>query len=587
MSSFLSLRPRLAQQPTTTTIDLMISLHNISSQNDLLYILLLYLSLLKTHKMDNRVDYFVSLFFVVLLLPSSFQCWAWMVVSSTTPSHRHWRSSEFDTTAQHHHHHHGQEQHKQQQQKQKQKQKQSSQYWHTISRARTRIYQARVKLFSSSSSDASSSSMELPYEYSERRQFDETLLGDLTGGRPGAIIETAEQLQEKEEILATLDQRGYDAQTLQDYGELAELAETEYDTDDPEALDAATLGTWTIYDLQSKFDYEWDPRSGEPDPNQVALDRVQNDLLPETAKDEQGIEIGYTPYFGPSNPIDTRTILGTRDSYMIDETTCDPTRLTPQFAPDDVIELEYNADVVRFRKSLDLMETFVDPFLPSHLEIPRHVAKWHGYPEQTHFRPQNFTNNRFTAAENRTDFSTLTPFRARTLAVEMARSQNAEWMPSHVSEAAHSKIRAPYEKYQTLVGTLRRGECDPALVEQMQPALQVLGSCVDLLSITKVDNTSPSNNKNDDDDYDDDDNVMAMEGEAQEQEQPLLQQDYGLVIRFHYHGLMKNKYGMKCWTESLLREECGMFNVNNVIFETGFRRRDHAYEGGDHWYGLS
>ena len=405
------------------------------------------------------------------------------------------------------------------------------------------------------SSSSSSSSSELPYDYAERRHFDEALLGDLTGGRPGAIIETAEQLELKQEILSQLEERNYDAQTMQDYGELAEQTEAEYDTEDPEALDAETLGTWTIYDLQSKFDYEWDPRSGEPDPNQVALDHAYDQLLPETAKDEEGVEVGYTPFFGPSNPIDQRTILGTRDSYMIDEASRDETRLTPQFEPDD-LELGYNEDVVKFRKSLDLMETYLDPFLPAKMEIPRHVAKWHGYPEQTHFRPQNFTNNRFTAPENKTDFSKLSPFRARQLAVEMARAQNAEWMPRHVSMEAHAKIREPYEKYQTLVGTLRRGDCPVEIVEQMQPALDVLGSCVDLLSITKVEHEASSD-----------------EGGV------------GLVIRFHYHGLMKNKYGMKCWTESLLREECGMMNVNNVIFETGFRRRDVPYEGGDCWYG--
>jgi hypothetical protein len=58
-----------------------------------------------------------------------------------------------------------------------------------------------------------------------------------------------------------------------------------------------------------------------------------------------------------------------------------------------------------------------------------------------------------------------------------------------------------------------------------------------------------------------------------------------LVFRFHYHGLMKNKFGMQCWTESLL-QECGV-PVTGVIFETGFRRRDPAYDGGDPYYGYS
>ncbi|KAL7577781.1 hypothetical protein ACA910_010538 [Epithemia clementina (nom. ined.)] len=461
-----------------------------------------------------------------------------------------------------------------------------------------------TRLFSSKSKSTPMS--DLPYEYAERRQFDDSLLGDLTGGRPGAIIETAEQLELKEKILQTLDQRNYDPQIMQDYGELEELAEAEYDTDDPEALDEAELGTWTYVDLQSKFDYEWDPRSGDPDPNHVALQNARDQLLQETEKDDDGVEKGYSPYFGPSNPIDTRTILGTRDSYMIDPATRDESRLTPQFAPDD-LELSFNEDVVRFRKSLDLMETYLDPFLSTQsadMEVPLHVAKWHGYPELTHFKPQNFTNNRFTAPQNRTDFSKLTPFRARQLAVEMARSQNAEWMPAHVSLAAHAKIRQPYEKYQTLVGTLRKGECEAAIVEQMQPALAILGSCVDLLSITKVENENYNkDNKNNQLELKQRKTMqdssmtttMALAGQENQEDdafdESLLPyftpnpEPFGLIIRFHYHGLIKNKYGMKCWTESLLREECGMLNVNNVIFETGFRKRDPAYEGGDGWYG--
>jgi len=391
----------------------------------------------------------------------------------------------------------------------------------------------------------SASATDLPYDYSEPRAFDEGLLGDLTGGRPGAIIETAEQLQLKDQILTELDDRGYDPQVMDDYGELAELAESEYDTDDPDAIDAATLGTWTIYDLESKFDYEWDPLSGEPDPNHAAVAKERT--VAENPKDEDGIEIGFKSFIGPSNPIDTRTIVGSRDSFMVDEKSRDDAMLTPQFAPDDVEE-EFNEDFVKFRKSLDIMETYVDPFLPEDILVPRHVAKWHGYPEQTNFRPQNYTNNRFTPVEKKTDFDALSPFRARQLAVEMARAQNAEWMRPEVHLARHAEIREPYEKCQTLVGTLRKGDVDPEIVQQMEPALKILGSCVDLLSTWQDEETG------------------------------------GIVLRFYYYGLMKNKHGMKAWTESLLQEECGM-NVNNVVFETGFRRRDPAYEGGDYYYG--
>ena len=94
----------------------------------------------------------------------------------------------------------------------------------------------------------------------------------------------------------------------------------------------------------------------------------------------------------------------------------------------------------------------------------------------------------------------------------------------------------------TLVGSLRPGECDPDIVELIQPALQVLGSCAILLSI-----------------------------------------EQGTVFRFHYHGLMKNKHGMAAWTETLIRD-CGV-EVTGVVFETGFRKRDPAYDGGDPYCG--
>ena len=229
---------------------------------------------------------------------------------------------------------------------------------------------------------------------------------------------------------------------------------------------------------------------------------------------------------------------------MIDKSTRNEEMLTPQFAPDDP-EIEYNEDIVQFRKSLDIMETYVDPFLPSDMELPRHVARWHGYPEQSSFGAKNYTNNRFTAPADKTDFSQLDPFRARQKAVELARAKNAEWMPDAVSKEWHRQQRQPYENYGTLVGTLRRGPCDPQIVQAIEPALRVLGSCVDLLSI----------------------------------------ENNGTVFRFYYHGLMKNKHGMSCWTETLLKD-CGV-DVTGVVFETGFRRRDAPYDGGDPWYGPS
>jgi hypothetical protein len=386
-----------------------------------------------------------------------------------------------------------------------------------------------------------------PY-YPQRRAMDESLLQ--TDNRPGAIIETEEQLRIKEEMIQEMEQqkeRKYPQWLESDYGELVELAEAEYDTDDPEAIDSSTLGTWTIFDLESQFDYEWHPnKSKEPDPNKAALDQPDTNYLPETPKDEDGIDVGFSAVFGPSNPIDERTILGTKDSYMIDERYRNDEMITPQFQPDDP-EIQFNQDVAQYRKSMELLETYIDPFLPEDLPVPRHVAKWHGYPEPTFYEPSNFTNNRFTKDEDRTNFDALSPYRARVRAVELARSKNAEWLPDGVSQAWHQKQRQPYETYQTLMGTLRSGDIDEALKEQIQPALKVLGSCVELLSTHQPDKDT-------------------------------------VIFRFAYHGLMKNKYGMKCWTEEMIRD-CGVNNLSNVVFETGFRRRDAAYDGGDPYYG--
>lgn len=216
-----------------------------------------------------------------------------------------------------------------------------------------------------------------------RRNIDTSLLGDLSGGRPGAIIETEEQLARKQEIFAELDERGYDKKIMADYGELQEELEAKYDIDDPEALDASTLGTWTIKDLQSKFPYEWDPEDGDPDPNEVEMNQEDVRYKEGVDIDDEGIEVGYDPMFGPSNPMDERTILGAMDSYMIDEKTKDDSMLPAEF-PEGDLEIDFNQDVVNFRKSLDIIETYADEFYTDR-EIPRHVAKWHGYPEVSDF----------------------------------------------------------------------------------------------------------------------------------------------------------------------------------------------------------
>ncbi len=253
---------------------------------------------------------------------------------------------------------------------------------------------------------------------------------DLTGGRPGAIVETEEELARKEEIQRELDDRGY-PDWLEEYGESLEEVGAEYDIDDPEAIDSSTLGTWDIHDLNSEFDYEWKPESGKPDPN--LIDVTKEDYIPANPVDEDGIEVGWTAMFGASNPIDTRTIVGTKDSFMVDEETKDDSLLTPLFDDDDA-EISYNEDIRTFRKSLDIIETYVDPFLPENMQVPRHVAKWHGYPMPNAYPQKNYTNNRFTKEEDVTPFDDYDPHKARKLAVQYARAKNCEWLPVGVSE---------------------------------------------------------------------------------------------------------------------------------------------------------
>eukprot|EP00529_Nitzschia_sp_RCC80_P012436 CAMPEP_0113454724 /NCGR_PEP_ID=MMETSP0014_2-20120614/8011_1 /TAXON_ID=2857 /ORGANISM="Nitzschia sp." /LENGTH=581 /DNA_ID=CAMNT_0000346139 /DNA_START=24 /DNA_END=1769 /DNA_ORIENTATION=- /assembly_acc=CAM_ASM_000159 len=374
---------------------------------------------------------------------------------------------------------------------------------------------------------------------------------DLTGGRPGSVIESLDDLALKQQIFDEIEsgKRKY-PKWFDQYGELAQDVNAKYDTDDPDAIDASTLGQYDVTDLSTKFEWEFDPEKGDADPNQFGQGdelQVDGDLgtgvyLKETPKDEDGIEVGFTSMYGTANPIDTRTEVGLRDSYMIDKRTRDDDMIAPEF-PEGDVEITYNEDVVNFRKSIEIIDTYVDEFLPEDLPVPRHAAKWYGYPEVTKYPRQNYTNNRFTKLEDLTNFDELTPFRARQRAVELARAKNAEWMPDGVSQAWHMEQRRPYEERGTLVGSLRTGDCDPEIVEKIQPALKILGSCVDLLSI-----------------------------------------EVGTVFRFHYHGLMKNRYGMSCWAETLLRD-CGV-EVTGVVFETGFRARDPSYDSGDPYYGF-
>jgi hypothetical protein len=199
--------------------------------------------------------------------------------------------------------------------------------------------------------------------------------------RPGAIIETEEQLAAKARILKEMDDgtvQYKNSEWLQEvFGEVMVVLDDEEevddddtakmdimvggeDGDDDQLLDANTLGTWTIEDIRSKFDYEWDPNGKDPDPNLVSLNQPAVRYVEEAPMDphNDGVELGYDPIFGPSSPIDKRTILGAKDSYMVDPATRDEKRLQPQFARNDP-ELHFNQEVVEFRQAMDIMETFV------------------------------------------------------------------------------------------------------------------------------------------------------------------------------------------------------------------------------------
>uniref|UniRef100_A0A7S2K256 Uncharacterized protein n=2 Tax=Leptocylindrus danicus TaxID=163516 RepID=A0A7S2K256_9STRA len=133
-------------------------------------------------------------------------------------------------------------------------------------------------------------------------------------------------------------------------------------------------------------------------------------------------------------------------------------------------------------------------------------------------------NNRFTDPKDKTDFNSMDPYRARKTAVQYARATNTEWLPEGYADAKIANEFEEFEKRGLLVGTLKPGPCDPDVEKKIQPALKMFNGCVDLLSIE--------------------------EG----------------VFRFHYHGLIKHKFGMSCYMESCLKD-CDV-HCTGVVFET-------------------
>jgi len=314
-----------------------------------------------------------------------------------------------------------------------------------------------------------------------------------------------------------------------------DLSDIPYDTDDPNAIDAETLGVWDESDYEIKIEHEFDIAKGDPDPNAL---NPRLEHLQKLEVDEDGIEVGFDPINGQSNPIDERTILNPMDSYMVDDLTRNDTMVKPIF-PEGDLEIALNKDVTAFRKSLRIIETYVDPYLQ--MEVPSDIAKWHGYPEKVTYDEKPDHINRFTDPKDMTDFDALGPAKARVKALEMARSKNCEWLPKGKSIGLHNARTNIYKERGLLVGSTLKGEIDEEVRENIQPALKILGSVVKLLETN------------------------------------------GTVFRFHYYGLIKNKRGMAAWTETLIRD-CGV-ECTGVVFETGWRKRDPLYDKGDNWHG--
>lgn len=303
--------------------------------------------------------------------------------------------------------------------------------------------------------------------------------------------------------------------------------EEEDDDDDPNAIDPSELGIYTDEDYKCMSDEDM---FLESDPNILGNQLEYVTAIP---VNEEGVEIGWDPIFGSSNPTDERTIVTSMESYMVDPNTRNESMLTNVFvdASDDNPEVPFNRHVTRIRKDMRVVDTYTDPWLD--VDVPRNVAKWYGHPEELSFPKQDFMNNRFTKPEDKTDFTVLPPFRARKKAVEMARQNNNEWLPAGKSHERKRRQQQSYKDNGTLVGSLRHGEKDPAIVDRIQPCLKVLGSCAELLQIYGEKKT---------------------------------------VFRFHYKGAMKNRRGMSFWTETMIRD-CGV-ECTGVLFETGGRLKD-------------
>jgi hypothetical protein len=293
-----------------------------------------------------------------------------------------------------------------------------------------------------------------------------------------------------------------------------------------------------VYDDEMKIDYQ-----------EVDRLRMQQEdewygkyqYYDQTVVDDDGVEVGWDPIFGPSNPIDSRAILTKIDSYMVDVHTRDDSMLIPMAPRDeqafnDIINQNHITNSQHNQK----LETYKDAFL--NVDVPRHAKPWYGAMDmdENPYPERDWMNNRFTAPEDKSDISHMGPYEARKHAVQLARSKNNEWLPDGYSQHRKTEQVKIFAEQKVLAGSLFKGPIDAdRLADLNHTIMRKVGGVVDVLSI-------------------------SAEG----------------VYRFHYKGPMKHRKGMTNWVEMMLLEQGT--SVGGVRFETGHRKidpRDTVFRG--------
>jgi len=255
----------------------------------------------------------------------------------------------------------------------------------------------------------------------------------------------------------------------------------------------------------------------------------------ETMVDDDGVEIGWDPVFGPSNPIDSRAILSKIDSYMVADHTRDDSMLIAMTPLD---EEEFNDEISRIQRERRKLETYRDPYL--NVDVPRYAKPWYGEwnMDENPYSEKDWMNNRFTKLEDKSDVKNMTAYNARKHAVFLARSNNNEWLPEGYAQNRLSQTTQLFQERNILAGSLKRGDVDPTLLTELEPVLKKIGGVVEILSIEDG------------------------------------------VYRFHYRGPMKHRKGIQNWTDMMMKDLGIRFT--GVFFETGVRKvdpRDNVFRG--------